>query len=379
MTQYYTSKKWGDVYGNAIRTPVGRIVFVSLDRPNEFNQGKPKYGATLLFPKSDQKAWGVLYNNFYAHVQELVAQRFPGHTLENAPMVKSWITDGDEPAAQSGKIYASHVGHWVLKADADVAKKPGVIDNQGKPLDPTVLLPGMLCRFVVVPQVYQGFGGGVSYKLQQVMLVQDDGTRLYGGPDPTSIMLAGDDEVFNENAGYQPQQVAAQAPVQRQAPQAPVQVQVPAAAQYQPAQTVAPQQAVVSPQQAQAPAAPQAPRRGRPAAANKVQAQNTEATAVAFAPQSAPNPSPGTPPWQAVTPQQPAAPAPNGPQPAVRSPGGLPQALINGQPANGGVPGMRQGFATPPGASNGPSHQPMPPAVGANMPPKGPAGALKLV
>lgn len=352
----YYQNKWGDVFGNDLPTPTGRLVFPSLVTPSTLDKAKPKWTGALLFPKSDQRAWNMLSQRFYPHCQELIAQAFPGKTLETAPIGKSWIQDGDDPAPKSGKIYKSHAGHWVLKADAGLEYRPTIVDNQGKPLDPQALLAGMKCKFLVTPSAYQGFGGGIKYNLKQVMLIEDDGERLYSGPDRTSLMLADDESQFDENAGYQ-------------APARNVQVQVPA--------EYTAQVAVPEPQQYVAPVAPQvaaptgvpapvpAPKRGRPAKA-VVPGQATQAAAVAVAPQTAPNPSPGV------------------PQPSVRSPGGVPQAAVVPQIA-APTPRAPQGFVTPPVRGAIPQ-QPMPGAVAGTMPqfqPRAvnaaPAGALKLV
>ncbi len=184
------------IFGTDTVTPVGRIAFVDLVTPKG---QRPKYGLALLVSKTDEKAKPEL--KALQEKCKLMAIDFwgdkAGDMLKKAK--RPFLGNGDEPSS-TGKIYEGYAGNWVINArnknSSDHAQGFKVLGN----MLPDQFQSGMLCRLVVAPYLN---ADGYSYTLRAIKLVNDDGVRFGGAPDPTGLLDNLDDAVsaVNSNIG----------------------------------------------------------------------------------------------------------------------------------------------------------------------------------
>ena len=182
MGKYWVNS-YGNVYGNPLVTPVGRLALASLARPSvKFRP--PKFQAHLLFNKNDAEVLEGL-RLIQAMVFEMMTEKFglKADGTPNAPAFKyPWLREGDE------KEYQGFGGTYYIKGSSAENKPPEILGLDGKTkMDPNQLVNGMKIRAVVTPMI---FDDGIAYQLLAVQFAGDDGTRYYGGPDPKSFLGA---------------------------------------------------------------------------------------------------------------------------------------------------------------------------------------------
>lgn len=191
-SKYYKHPKFGHVYGDTIATPIGRASWPSLVTPKEppppqegQQKGQPRYEVTLLIPKDGEKVkdWLKAVGSMTKAMISLYNQGKSGKLGECA-----LLKDGDDPEVDLEK-YPYYAGNWVLVArntKQPVIKSTKKIEGKLEVLEPNAIIGGMKIRCVVTPLVT---AHGVSYKLEWVQLVQDDGTRYGGGTKDFNELL----------------------------------------------------------------------------------------------------------------------------------------------------------------------------------------------
>lgn len=179
------NRQWGGIYGTDLASPLGRIAFVSLDKPTGLNGQTPKYGLSLLVPKddADQKPFLV---GIQTQCKLMISDLWGDKADEMLKKTKRpFLRSGDEPSS-TGKVYEGYAGTWVIVARN--GKPMG--HNQGWRIlnpdkTPDSFEGGMICRLTIQP--YLG-PDGFSYTLRAIKLVKDDGVRFGGAPDPTGVI-----------------------------------------------------------------------------------------------------------------------------------------------------------------------------------------------
>lgn len=177
--EYFTDQ-YGGVYGAMVVMPIGRLAMPHLAKPS--TKFTPRYQATCLFDRKDPEAVRGLEIGC-AELQEIADQTW-GQGAGADEMVATAVKNGDE------KDYQGYAGCNYISASSDLQHRPTVVGPDHKPMDPAQLQAGMKVRFVVTPHTYSQNGGGISWQLNTVMMIEDDGVRFHGGPDPIALLKA---------------------------------------------------------------------------------------------------------------------------------------------------------------------------------------------
>lgn len=177
--------KWGGIFGMDIASPLGRIAFVSLDKPTGQNGQTPKYGLALLVSKTDEAQKAHL--KAIQEMCKLMVNDLWGDRAEE--MVKKikrgFFSNGDTPSS-TGLVYEGYAGNWVINArnaNPNGHSRGFKILNPG--MAPESFESGMICRLTIQPYLN---ADGFSYSLRAIKLVKDDGVRYGGAPDPTGVI-----------------------------------------------------------------------------------------------------------------------------------------------------------------------------------------------
>ena len=160
-----------------------RLSYCNLLQPRSAQQGgEPKYGVTLLIPKTDANTIADLQASFEAAAVEGVKSSWGGVR----PQLRSVIHDGDG-IRQNGTPFGPECkGHWVVTASSK--NKPSVvgIDNINCDLAPQDIYSGMFGRVTVRFYPYNSGGQrGVGCGLGNVLKTRD-GEPLSGGASAAS-------------------------------------------------------------------------------------------------------------------------------------------------------------------------------------------------
>lgn len=178
MGKYYRHPKFGRVYGNTLKTPIGRLCWPALSAPKEdtFNgQTTSRYGCTILLPKEDGKSADFIekLNNMLDEEGGML-EIFNEHADVNISLSSDVLKDGDTFDMEK---YPYYKGNYVLLARNE--KPVPVYGASGKDdiLEPSVIVGGVLGRCIVTPHLGPS---GVSFKLDAVQFWKDDGTKFGG-------------------------------------------------------------------------------------------------------------------------------------------------------------------------------------------------------
>lgn len=150
-----------------------RLSYPHLFQPKEgMNGGAPKYGATILIPKSDAQTLNAINAAIQAEYAEASK---PNGAWKGAvpPQPTLTLYDGDT-AQPSGEPWGDECkGHMVLRTTSSNA--PDVVDGQGnKAMDATKFYAGCYCYFSVNFAAYSNSGNkGIGAFLNCVMFAKD--------------------------------------------------------------------------------------------------------------------------------------------------------------------------------------------------------------
>jgi hypothetical protein len=185
--KFYVNK-FSNVFSPLMGTPMARIQYVNLVNAN-VRYAPAKFGCVLLFDKSDPAVKAALNKMIISFNEMKLFAESKG--IDCSGFTVGAVQDGDSDRHVK---YQGYKGHWFISPKN--ALRPEYIDSKQNPIDPALLVPGVLVRAVVGQVLYKE---GCSYKLSVVQLVRDDGTRLIGGTDPKSLLTAmGEDEGTEE-------------------------------------------------------------------------------------------------------------------------------------------------------------------------------------
>ena len=175
--RYYKHPTYGHVYGESLPTPLGRFCWVYLTKPKDAppplegqQQGPPRYEITVLLDKGSSADF---ITSLKAMTDEMLALFNKGRSA-NLGECKLFGKNGDGDEADLEK-YPYYKNCWVLTGRN--AKAPKVVGPDRKPIDPKEVIGGHLGKVVITPLIT---AHGISYKLEAVQFVKDDGVRIGG-------------------------------------------------------------------------------------------------------------------------------------------------------------------------------------------------------
>ena len=145
-------------------TPVARLSFPSLFRPQEGEMGGGKFGCTLLFDKATD------LSALKAAAKEAVAAKWGAKPPKN---LRTPFRDGDEKELDGYKD--------TIYLRVTCKSKPGVVDASVQPImDESEIYPGCYVRASVSCYAYEKSGNvGVSFGLNNIQKMRD-GERFDG-------------------------------------------------------------------------------------------------------------------------------------------------------------------------------------------------------
>lgn len=190
-SKFYITGDKSTIFGEDILSPLGRIAFVNLAKPEpKYN----RYGLSLLVDKKDPKEVEQL-KKIQAQCGAL-AQAFFGEKWQEAvkKLKHPPLRNGDE------QQYDGYPGSWVIVANTKFGanhSKGFAIRNEDMEADSYEA--GMICRLEIQPGISreQGF----FYKLRAIKKVKDDGKRFDGAPPAGSLLDTIDDAVEEVTTG----------------------------------------------------------------------------------------------------------------------------------------------------------------------------------
>lgn len=211
---------------NQLTTDEVRLSYAHLYEPHASNGGDPKYGVTVLLPKSDAQTKARLDAAYNYAVQNGVNEKWNG-TMP--PVIACPIYDGDGVRPNGEPFSAECRGHWVFTANS---KNPVPLVDQN--MNPIVqkgeLYSGCYARVCISLFPYNNAGKrGIGVGLEAVQKLRD-GDPLGGGVSVADAF--GGAPMMPQPMQYQ--QPAPAQPVQQYqqpAPAQPMQYQQPAPVQ----------------------------------------------------------------------------------------------------------------------------------------------------
>lgn len=182
VDKFGRSKRYNRIYGDGIRTPSGRFSWPSLvspkapppPKPGEA-EGKPRYEVTLLIDKKNPDLAEFL-KTMKTMSSEMVEQynRYAGKlNLAKLHPDISVCKDGDEADVEKYPYYKG-----MLLLECRNPEMPVLFNAAKEAMEASEVLAGMEGRCVVVPHLGPT---GLSYRLEVLQLLNDDGTRFGGG------------------------------------------------------------------------------------------------------------------------------------------------------------------------------------------------------
>jgi hypothetical protein len=154
-----------------VTTGVVRASFVRIfePQPGKNPSDKPKYGITLLIPKSDKATLDALYAAESEAKEAGKSTKFGGSI---PPNLKTVIRDGDTD--QDTDRYPEFAGNMFMNVRSD--RKPVVVDqNVQEILDPTEVYSGCWVKASVNAFPFNADGSkGISFGLNAIQKVRDD-------------------------------------------------------------------------------------------------------------------------------------------------------------------------------------------------------------
>ena len=189
--KYYKHPSYGTTYGESTPSPRGRFAWPSLVKPKDPPKskdgavGQPRYEVSLILPKNDPKVQTFL-DYIKAECTGMLEVFNQGAKAKIA--IDTFVQDGD---AFDAEKYPYYVNSWVLVARN--AKMPTIVDDAKGEVGPETIKGGMIGKLMVTPLITPH---GLSYKLEVVQFLKDDGVRFAGGSgrDMSALLSQLDDD-----------------------------------------------------------------------------------------------------------------------------------------------------------------------------------------
>lgn len=161
----------------------GRLSYPNLFTARAANEtAKPKYGATLLIPKTDTATVQRVQAAIDAAVQDGIERRIFKGAVDPSRSKYPPLRDGDTPKDDGSPRGEEFAGHWFISAKAPGDKpRPAVVDANVQPvMDESEIYPGCYVNMFVEFYAYDQSGNkGIAASLRGTQFVRD-GERLGG-------------------------------------------------------------------------------------------------------------------------------------------------------------------------------------------------------
>lgn len=156
-----------------------RLSYCNLTTPRAAQQGgEPKYGVTLLIPKTDAATKADIDAAIQAAAKDALAKVWNG---TRPPQLRTPIHDGDSVRPSGVPFGDECKGHWVMTASTKNRPQVVGIDNINCELAPSDVYSGMYARVTIRFFGYSNSGNkGIGCGLGNVMKTRD-GEALAGG------------------------------------------------------------------------------------------------------------------------------------------------------------------------------------------------------
>lgn len=182
-----------------------RLAFPEVFTPKVgLSGGKEKYSITMLFPKNGgslipsmptngglmqlrkmafeaiKEKWGEDKSKWPANLKSLDPKSYVSTTGKNG-----WpLRDGDVVE------WEGFAGCYFIRASSQY--QPGMVDAKLQPIiDKQAVFGGLICRAQVNAYAYDNNGNkGVTFGLNNLQILKDDGTVYSGRPDPSGVFDA---------------------------------------------------------------------------------------------------------------------------------------------------------------------------------------------
>lgn len=174
--KYYKHPQYGHVYGQRLASPFGRAAWPALAKPKDppppqpgQQPGTPRYEVTILLQKKDKYVQEFI-TSLDVMVQEMVDLFNKGRSAKIS--VDAPLKDGDTFDLEK---YPYYKDCWLLIGRN--AKPISVVDGKKRDIDVKMVEGGNIVCGVVTPLIT---AHGVSYKLEILQYVKDDGVKFAG-------------------------------------------------------------------------------------------------------------------------------------------------------------------------------------------------------
>lgn len=163
----------------------GRLSYPNLFTARAANEtAKPKYGATLLIPKTDTATVARVQAAIDEAVQDGIDRRIFKGAVDPSRSKYPPLRDGDSPKDDGSSRGEEFAGHWFISAKAPGDKpRPAVVDANVQPvMDESEIYAGCYVNMFVEFYAYENSGNkGIAASLRGTQFVRD-GDRLGGEP-----------------------------------------------------------------------------------------------------------------------------------------------------------------------------------------------------
>lgn len=163
----------------------GRLSYPNLFTARAANEtAKPKYGATLLIPKTDTATIERVQAAIDAAVKDGIERRIFKGAVDPSRSKYPPLRDGDSPKDDGSPRGDEFAGHWFISAKAPGNKpRPSVVDANVQPvMDEAEIYAGCYVNMFVEFYAYENSGNkGIAASLRGTQFVRD-GERLGGEP-----------------------------------------------------------------------------------------------------------------------------------------------------------------------------------------------------
>ncbi|MBC3179375.1 DUF2815 family protein [Corynebacterium lujinxingii] len=161
----------------------GRLSYPNLFTARAANEtAKPKYGATLLIPKTDTATVERIQAAIDAAVKDGIERRIFKGAVDPSRSKYPPLRDGDTPKDDGSERGEEFAGHWFISAKAPGDKpRPAVVDANVQPvMDESEIYAGCYVNMFVEFYAYENSGNkGIAASLRGTQFVRD-GDRLGG-------------------------------------------------------------------------------------------------------------------------------------------------------------------------------------------------------
>lgn len=166
------------------KTPLARLSYPNLFKPQTKDDGKLQYNCTLLIPKSADIA------ELKASILNVAKEAWPANGVQRLQqgLIKAPLLDGDGPQGlnkKTGERHAGYAGHYFIRCIANADRPPRLFNKKLHPATQDDIYAG--CYVYAVINAFSWSnpknGDGVSFGMTYVQAAKD-GERLGGGAPP---------------------------------------------------------------------------------------------------------------------------------------------------------------------------------------------------